>query len=127
MTREASLLRFGGGSAEDMVLFEKLRQLRITVAKGMGVPPYIVFSDRTLHELATVKPETVTAIGGITGIGTHKREQFGATFVKAIREHKGLSSDESESWCKMEFLPFDDALPFPQASRNKKSTDNSLW
>lgn len=112
---------------EDMVLFEKLRQLRITVAKGMGVPPYIVFSDRTLHELATVKPETVTAIGGITGIGTHKREQFGATFVKAIREHKGLSSDESESWCKMEFLPFDDALPFPQASRNKKSTDNSLW
>lgn len=111
---------FANNGLEDMVLFEKLRQLRITVAKGMGVPPYVVFSDRTLHELATAQPETVTAIGGITGIGTHKREKFGLTFVKAIREHKGLSTDESESWSKEEFLPFDDTLPFPTAVAEKK-------
>ncbi len=102
---------------EDMVLFEKLRQLRMTVANGMGVPPYIVFSDRTLHELATAKPETLTAIGSISGIGTHKREQFGVTFVKAIREYKGLSTDESESWTSLEeVVTFDassPALPFP--------------
>lgn len=105
---------------EDMVLFEKLRQLRMKTASDMGVPPYVVFSDRTLHELATVKPESVIAFGGISGIGTHKREQFGVTFVKAIREHMGLSSDESESWSKVEYVPFDVTLPFPTTVSEKK-------
>lgn len=96
---------------EDMVLFEKLRKLRLQIASEKGVPPYVVFSDRTLHELATAKPETVTVIGNISGIGTHKREQFGKTFVKAIREHKGLSTDESEAWSSVEVITFDN-IPF---------------
>lgn len=91
---------------EDMVLFEKLRQLRMQVAAGMGVPPYVVFSDRTLHELATVKPETLVAISAVSGIGKHKREQFGKTFVKAIREYKGLSVDEDGSWNKIEVIDY---------------------
>ena len=109
-----------GYGPEDMVLFEKLRQLRIKVAAKMGVPPYVVFSDRTLHELATVKPETVTTVGGISGIGTHKRERFGKTFVKAIREHKGLSTDESESWSKVEEITFE-TIPFPTSEPEKKA------
>lgn len=92
---------------EDMMLFETLRQLRIRVAGELGVPPYVVFGDRTLHELATARPETVTAIGNVSGIGTHKREQFGLTFVKAIREYKGLSTDESEPWSKVEVITFE--------------------
>lgn len=96
---------------EDMVLFETLRQLRMKVAGELGVPPYVVFSDRTLHELATAKPETVTAVSNVSGIGTHKREQFGLTFVKAIREHKGLSTDVSESWSKVEAFTFDSFPP----------------
>ena len=76
-----------------------------------------MFSDRTLHELATVKPETVVAFGGITGIGTHKREQFGETFVKAIREYKGLSTDESEPWRTEELITFEifpSSMPAPE-------------
>lgn len=104
---------------EDMILFEKLRQLRLQVASESGVPPYVVFSDRTLHELATAKPETVTAIGNISGIGTHKREQFGITFVKAIREHKGLSTDESEAWSSVEVISFD-SFPSEMPTPKKK-------
>lgn len=96
---------------EDMVLFETLRQLRMKVAGELDVPPYVVFSDRTLHELATAKPETVTAISNVSGIGTHKREQFGVTFVKAIREYKGLSTDENEAWSKVEVVTFDSFPP----------------
>lgn len=105
---------------EDIVLFEKLRQLRIEVAKNMGIPPYVVFGDRTLHELATAQPENVTAFGGITGIGTHKREQFGTVFVRAIREFKGLSVDENESWNKEELISFG-TLPFSQTVPEKKA------
>lgn len=105
---------------EDMVLFEKLRQLRLQIASEKGVPPYVVFSDRTLHELATAKPETVTAIGNISGIGTHKREQFGTTFVKAIREHKGLSTDESEPWSSVEVVAHD-SFPSEMPTPKKKA------
>lgn len=92
----------------DDILFEKLRKLRQEIAKKRGVPPYVVFSDRTLHELAAVKPETVLAAGAINGIGAHKQKQFGKAFIKAIREYKGLSTDESEPWATIELITFGD-------------------
>lgn len=112
----------GSHGPEDVTLFEILRQLRIKIAAQLGVPPYIVFGDRTLHELATVKPETVTAIGSVAGIGSHKREQFGKTFVKAIRQYKGLSVDESDAWSRVEVITFGDfSAPMPVVEKKQKA------
>lgn len=84
--------------AEDKTLFENLRQLRLKIASERGIPPYVIFSDKTLHQLAIVQPITYIAFGSISGIGTHKLESLGTIFVKAIREYKGLSTKETEEW-----------------------------
>lgn len=84
--------------AEDKTLFENLRLLRLKIASERGVPPYVVFSDKTLHQLAIVQPITYIAFGSISGVGTHKLESLGTIFVKAIRVYKGLSTNETEEW-----------------------------
>ncbi len=84
--------------ADDKTLFENLRLLRLKIASERGVPPYVVFSDKTLHQLAIVQPITYIAFGSISGVGTHKLESLGTIFVKAIRVYKGLSTNETEEW-----------------------------
>lgn len=72
---------------EDKELFEKLRQLRLTLAREQGTPAYIVLSDRTLHELARIKPTTVSMFGNIIGVGDVKRDKYGPIFTALIRQH----------------------------------------
>lgn len=69
---------------EDQKLFERLRQLRIQIAKEEHLPPYIIFSDKTLHELATYRPKSIAAFGTIYGVGENKQAKYGAIFVETI-------------------------------------------
>jgi ATP-dependent DNA helicase RecQ len=71
---------------EDPRLFEALRQLRKRCADEEGFPPYIVFSDKVLHALATQKPTTLEAFGYIPGIGDHKRQKYGTRFLAVIQK-----------------------------------------
>ncbi len=71
---------------EDPRLFEALRQLRKRCADEEGFPPYIVFSDKVLHALATQKPTTLEAFGYIPGIGDHKRQKYGTRFLELIKK-----------------------------------------
>lgn len=71
---------------EDPKLFEALRQLRLTCANEEGFPPYIIFSDKVLHALATIKPTTLEQFGNISGIGEHKKEKYGPRFVALIQK-----------------------------------------
>ena len=64
---------------EDKTLFENIRQLRLKIASERSVPPYVIFSDKTLHQLAIVQPITYIAFGSISGVGTHKLESLGIT------------------------------------------------
>lgn len=73
---------------EDKELFERLRQLRIQIAKEEHLPPYIIFSDKTLHELATYKPKSIAAFGTIYGVGENKQAKYGAIFVETITGKK---------------------------------------
>jgi ATP-dependent DNA helicase RecQ len=67
-------------------LFERLRRLRLDIAKGLGVPPYVVFHDRTLKEMAALKPSTEAELLRVSGVGERKAGQYGALFLDAIRE-----------------------------------------
>ena len=71
---------------EDPELFEALRQLRRQCAEEEGFPPYIVFSDKVLHTLATRKPTSVEQFGFIPGVGDHKRQKYGVRFTTLIRK-----------------------------------------
>src|SRR4051812_45374453 len=69
-------------------LFEALRACRSALAKEAGVPPYVVFHDSTLREMSALKPETLAALGRVSGVGAAKLERYGAAFVEVIRVHR---------------------------------------
>ncbi len=71
----------------DMALFEQLRALRTQEATAMKVPPYVVFGDKTLREMATFFPQSVKALLQITGVGDKKCAQFGETFLTVIHRY----------------------------------------
>ncbi len=70
----------------DRDLFERLRAVRLEIARARGVPPYVIFHDTTLREMARIRPKTVGELHGIRGIGARKAEDLGETFLAAIRE-----------------------------------------
>jgi ATP-dependent DNA helicase RecQ len=74
------------GDEASQALFEKLRRLRLDIAQRLGVAPYVVFHDKTLKEMAVVRPSTPAELLGITGVGERKLELYGALFLSAIQE-----------------------------------------
>ena len=74
---------------EDKKLFEYLRKIRKNLADEQGYPPYIVLSDKSLHELTKMKPTTLQAFALISGIGEFKIKKYGDTFIKAIKKYTG--------------------------------------
>jgi ATP-dependent DNA helicase RecQ len=74
---------------EDIDLFEALRQLRLQIAKEEKKPAFIIFSDKTLHALATEKPTTISAFSEIWGIGENKTNLFADRFIDLIKKYPG--------------------------------------
>ncbi|MCD8369267.1 MAG: DNA helicase RecQ [Clostridiales bacterium] len=68
-------------------LFEKLRSLRAEIAKAEQVPPYIVFSDKTLVHMCMIRPKTETDLLKVPGVGTFKAGKYGEQFLKCIKEN----------------------------------------
>ncbi len=65
-------------------LFEKLRQLRLTIAKEEGMPPYIIFSDKTLIDMCAKHPENEEEMLGVSGVGENKLHKYGQRFLDEI-------------------------------------------
>jgi len=82
--KKAPAFQFNAGRDYSPSLFEKLRKLRMRMAKELGVPPYVVFHDKTLKEMAAVRPATRQALLQISGVGQTKAERFGDQFLKEI-------------------------------------------
>ncbi len=71
----------------DHALFEKLRQLRKELAEDQGVPPYVVFGDAALRQMAAQHPRNDEQFIAISGVGRTKLERYGPAFLQRIREH----------------------------------------
>lgn len=67
-------------------LFDALRALRRDIAREASVPPYVVFHDSTLREMAQARPATLSALAEISGVGARKRDAYGDRFIAAIRD-----------------------------------------
>ncbi len=80
----------GSGSGElspaQEALFERLRTLRTEIARGEKVPPYIIFSDRTLVHMCMLKPGTKAEMLKVSGVGEYKYEKYGERFLDCIRK-----------------------------------------
>jgi ATP-dependent DNA helicase RecQ len=68
----------------DRDLFERLRSLRLRVARDRGVPPYVIFHDTTLRELARLKPRALDELRHVYGVGARKAEDFGPMLIEEI-------------------------------------------
>ena len=80
-TRNSDLLNSRG-----LELFERLRSLRIKIAKEEGMPPYIIFSDKTLVDLCIRAPKSREEMLKVSGVGEHKFQRYGQAFLEEIRE-----------------------------------------
>jgi len=76
----------------EQALFEALREWRRTVAAGLGKPAYVVFADRTLAEIARVRPRALAALRGVSGVGDHKLERYGAEVLAVVEAQGGEAS-----------------------------------
>ncbi|MCK4627293.1 MAG: HRDC domain-containing protein, partial [Phycisphaerae bacterium] len=97
----------------DRELFERLRSVRTRLAGEQNVPPYVVFSDRTLHEMACYFPVTPDEMRRITGVGDMKLQRYGDEFLPPIQAFV-----ESNPQAKSDAAP----LPTPRAPGLAKST-----
>ena len=85
----------GGTSDED--LFETLRALRRTMAEERGIPPYLIFSDASLREMARERPTTAEAFLQIKGVGLRKLQELGPRFLACIRAQQVDYADTAPS------------------------------
>jgi ATP-dependent DNA helicase RecQ len=70
----------------DRDLFERLRALRLDIARARGVPPYVIFHDTTLRDMARLKPTTIDALRHVYGVGDRKARDLGEAFLAVIRD-----------------------------------------
>jgi ATP-dependent DNA helicase RecQ len=75
------------GGSYDRKLFAKLRKLRKSIADDSNLPPYVVFNDTTLLEMAEQLPISPGQLLNVSGVGQRKLEKFGQSFIALIREH----------------------------------------
>jgi len=84
-TKRSSRVEAEAWEGVDRDLFEQLRALRLRIARDRGVPPYVLFHDTTLRELARVKPRTVDDLRHIYGVGARKAEDLGELVLQVLR------------------------------------------
>jgi len=70
----------------DLELFERLRRLRRRLADDANLPPYVIFTDKTLAEMSIAKPRTLGQLANVSGVGKMKLEKYGADFLEEIRD-----------------------------------------
>jgi len=95
-------------------LFEALRSVRKRISSELGVPPFVIFSDRSLREMSARMPSDEQSLLCISGVGTHKLKKYGAAFLRAIRDFRAENPAD-------EPLISDDFLPAPEGGTDGPS------
>lgn len=85
--RKSGLADYNNASKHDNLLFEKLRQLRLTIASEERLPPYMIHSDKTLREMATTLPTTKEEMLLVNGVGLNKHAKYGERFISCIEAY----------------------------------------
>ena len=89
----------------DETLFDRLRALRKRLADEQGVPPYIIFSDKSLHEMCRRYPAALPEMAAITGVGNAKLERYGDEFIKEIKTYLEENPDISIQENRVSSIP----------------------
>ena len=108
-------------TGEGFELFELLRGLRLEIAREEAVPPYIIFSDKTLIDMCVKLPEDRGTMLDVSGVGQAKYEKYGQRFLTAIREYREKQGD-------MEICETaEEAAGLPEAESQKGTFDRTEY
>ena len=78
--------------SEDEPLWETLRELRLSLCREAGVPPYVIFHDATLREMVRLRPSSPQELLAVQGVGKKKLERYGEAFLEVLREHRNVAT-----------------------------------
>ncbi len=94
-------------SEAETALFGRLKELRLDLAKERGVPAYVVFSDRSLADMARRRPQNAIEFAEINGVGAAKLKDFAAPFLDAIATATACLRRSEESASRRQAMPAD--------------------
>ncbi|MDD9892558.1 MAG: RQC domain-containing protein, partial [Gammaproteobacteria bacterium] len=101
-------------------LFNVLRDLRKQIAQENDVPPYVIFHDSTLLEMAKYRPEDLNALSNISGVGDKKLEHYGQQFIDAIVANPALPSDQLTETVSATFALFNEGLAIEDIAAKRR-------
>ena len=124
-----------GGSlaGPDKVLWESLRELRKRLAAEQDIPPYMIFHDATLMEVVSHQPQSLDALGRISGVGASKLEHYGEDFVAAVTAHVESLADYAGSAENVRatehetFALFKAGMDIPAIARQRELTETTVF
>jgi ATP-dependent DNA helicase RecQ len=93
---EKSRRRSGAGEGRHQALFEDLRTVRKRIADAAGVPPFVVFSDATLLEMAQSRPRNERELLSISGVGEHKLRKYGTSFLVTLDAYRSQTAPDGD-------------------------------
>ncbi len=119
-------------------LFDKLKKLRGTLAKEMGVPAYVIFSDASLKDMVAKVPQTETEFANISGVGQAKLEKYATPFLKVIKEEqkknpkKAIKATKKKGFKKtpthlLSLALFNDGLTVDEISKERNLTSGTIY
>jgi len=112
-------------------LFSRLRELRMEIARKNNIPPYIVFTDATLDEMAATMPATKDQMKKITGVGDKKYSRYGKQFIQAItdfiKEMDKRGAKVSGSTQDVTFAYYNQGMPVAQIARERNLSPQTIY
>lgn len=104
-------------------MFEKLRILRKEIASTHNVPPYIIFSDKTLREICRNLPESLQGMRRISGVGDQKLEQYGESFISVVREYLKANPNARKAAISAADLPIQTRTRQPKGKKGETAEE----
>ena len=117
----------------DQPLWQALKDLRRSLAEEAGVPPYVIFSDRSLQEMVRRRPATREAFAEINGVGAHKLQHYGDDFLGVIAAHGpgqtivGIASDTTPDTTRITLDLFRQGCDVTQIAAERGLTEDTVW
>ena len=112
--------------AKTSSLFENLRSLRTQLAKAENVPPYIIFSDKSLKDMQNLMPTNSTAFLEVSGVGKNKAHKYGPKFMEVIAQFKSVDTKVKKSTKMVSFELYASGLTVPEISLSRGLKDTTV-
>jgi ATP-dependent DNA helicase RecQ len=112
--------------SEDVALFERLKGLRLKIAREEDIPAYVVFSDASLKDMTDKLPATAEDFGEISGVGNVKQEKYATAFLEVISAFREMDSTKIPTH-ERSYLLYGQGLSIPEISKQRNLKEDTIY